>query len=156
MALAALRALIDAQKRLTALSIISGWQSFTAIAQWAQHKDPICPHYDQYDNREHGLLTCSQYSEVRQRHPRAVSILQDARRLICFPLPVRSPNTSLIKQAMFSRRRAEARLIQSIIYLQSTLYTDGSCDYPTDPIAARSAWSVILQSDSEEPQRTMH
>ena len=138
-----LATLTDRQRRILALTLTSGWQSHGAIAQWHAQEDPSCPWCKEYDTHKHQLLHCTAFQSVRSKHPQAVEWLTHFPHLCWFPLPWHAEEMELVRQSMYLRVHTYHTNINCHINHGTTIYTDGSCDDPRDPYAARAAWAAI-------------
>lgn len=138
--------LTDRQRRILCLSITSGWQSLGAISGWSATQDPHCPFCGQYDTHSHQLLECSSFQSVRTEHPHAVAYIAANRRTLWFPLPCHHPRVELVRQAMHLRCAEFECTPTSPLAHHAVVYTDGTCDHPKDPYAARAAWAAVLRT----------
>ena len=150
--------LTDRQRRILALSLTSGWQSYGAIAQWSTTQDPQCPWCHQHDTHRHQLLECPAFADLRTKHPTAVQYLSQNRYLCWFPLPTHHEHMPLARQAMFLRNTTVSSVSNISTSNDMTLYTDGSCDDTRDPFTARAAWAVVLSNSipNQPGVRTFH
>ena len=147
-----LKKLTDRQRRILALSITSGWQSFGAIAQWSATQDPKCPWCTKYDSHKHQLLECEAFHHIRTQHTHAVQFMEQNPRICWFPLPLHHPQVTLARQAMFLRVNTVSIPTPPPDTTDLILYTDGSCDDTRDPYTARAAWAVVASTqDQHDP-----
>ena len=138
----------DRQRRILAITITAGWQSNGVIAQWSATQSPECPFCKQFDTHKHFLLECPAFQHIRKQHPKAIQHLQMHTYLCWFPLPVHSSELALIRQAMHLRYQTVHIDTQINVHNGDVFYTDGSCQNPTSPYAARAAWAVVHRSRS--------
>lgn len=132
----------------------AGWQSNSGLALWSATQSEKCDWCEHTDTHTHQLLHCQAFKNVREQHTDAVTYMQNNPRTCWFPLPVHSPNIALLKQAMHLRIHTAYNHALDSIQAGTVFYTDGSCDAPTDPYAARAAWAVVIRQPKPEDPTT--
>eukprot|EP00435_Cladocopium_sp_Y103_P025615 s3418_g6.t1 len=129
------------------LQIVRDGAFFTnhAICKFDASKTNLCAWCHQPDTREHRYTTCSRYDNVRARHQELFSFWDDLPASFrCYGLVSKNPWQLLLYEAF----AALPDLTQRFEFMPTGnvwhVFTDGSCDNPTNLTEALASWSVVV------------
>lgn len=85
--------LTDEEQQWIKLNVVGGFQTDKRKAGWTDEIEGCCPFCEQADTRQHRLLECTHFSQLRDQHAVACEVLGTIREeWVYLPLPRQHPN----------------------------------------------------------------
>ena len=138
------------------LNISGGYQSGAAKALCYSESE-ICPYCGEVDTKEHRLLKCPHFLQVRLRHSDAIQWLQDSfHNWIWLPLPWYHVEVPFFNLLMTTKKSPEPGKFFQDEFPQQNCYrvfTDGSCIDSTEVDARRAGYSIVLDFSKDDTER---
>ena len=146
----------DCDLRGLFLNISGGYQSGAAKALCYSESE-ICPYCGEVDTKEHRLLKCPHFLQVRLRHSDAIQWLQDSfHNWIWLPLPWYHVEVPFFNLLMTTKKSPEPGKFFQDEFPQQNCYrvfTDGSCIDSTEVDARRAGYSIVLDFSKDDTER---
>ena len=153
----ALKEFEDSDLRGLFLNITGGYQSGAAKHKCYEGHSEKCLFCDAIDTKEHRLLCCPHFQEVRDKHMEAIRIFRDEYPdWVWHPIAYQHSDTAFFQNVITNRPRPDSPDISSWQIEDGqkiNVFTDGSCCFSNDPQARRSGYAVILDLTKSDEQR---
>ena len=142
----------DEEQQLLKLNIVGGFQTEKRKANWSEETEGNCIFCGLPDTREHRLLECDGFKEIREKHREACSILRNERpEWVFLPLPRLHDQVFLFEQFLDTIQEKPIPELNNDVKLR--FFTDGGAICPTQPRARVASWSVIQDISKSEQQQ---
>ena len=139
------------------LNMTGGFQSGKTKSMCYDHAVDTCRFCGQMDTKQHRLLQCSHFNDLRKEHQKAVVILGTSHPdWVWIPLAIEHDMAAFF--SIVSTNKPQIAFTDPLQWnvpehLPLRLFTDGSCIHSNDPQARRAGYSIILDTSSSEEQR---
>ena len=91
----------DEDQQILKLNVVGGFQTEKRKANWSEENEGKCIFCGLADTREHRLLECAEFKNIREKHEDACNIIQNEREeWIYLPLPRLHDKTFLFEQLL--------------------------------------------------------
>ena len=155
--LAALDQIDDKDKHGLYLNITGGFQSGKTKHTCYGQDTETCCFCGQMDTKQHRLLHCSRFVELRKQHRHAVEILQNHQKnWVWIPIAVERDMAALFNIVTSNKPQITLPDL-SQWHLPDELplrfFTDGSCIHSNDIQARRAGFAIILDTSTDDEHR---
>lgn len=134
----------DSDQQLTKLNVVGGFQTDSMKAKWDEETTGNCEFCGQLGTREHRLLRCTKFLELRAEWKHACEILENKRReWIYLPIPRQHPDVVVLRAWPSMIKVLDPPPIQRIQQGHCRFFTDGGAIHPRHPFARIASWSVV-------------
>ena len=158
-ALSALEHFDDKDKHGLYLNITGGFQSGKTKNMCQNQADDKCRFCGEMDTKQHRLLHCKHFTELRRQHKRAVEILSGCRQDWVW-IPVAYEHNMVALHSIITKNRTQIGLTDISQWdipreIPLRFFTDGSCIHSNDVQARRAGFSIILDTSVSDEQRLL-
>ena len=153
----------DPQRTLLIRELAGGYQLSTQKKHWLESEDGICRHCGQENSRRHRWKECPIGSDIREPFASLFQYVESTGScMLDFPAVFVHPDRNALRLLHFSfvlpvwPVKIHLALENHLRHAgQPHFYTDGSCQFPSEPSSRYSAFSVVwdlCRSDEERVQ----
>lgn len=140
--------------------ISQAFQPGNQRAKWAGEQAQSCDFCAQPDDKRRRLLGCPVFQAVRDRHPAAVTILEEEMPgWVDLPLIFRQPHAEYIQTVHY--QMCDAAIPHEVLQMHQdhcpglipTFFTDGSCREPHMPVCRYASYAIVLDTSVSASER---